>query len=323
MPSEPLTAFVLGGGGVLGAAEIGMLQALLERQIVPDLIVGSSVGALNGAFLAAEPSVETVGRMAEMWNGLSDRGVFGESLVGQLTTLMRHGTHLHANQRLRRLLDDGLGPVGFEDLAVRFECVAACIERATAHWFSSGPVTDAVLASCAVPGLLPPVEIGGEHFLDGGLVRSVPVGRAVELGAQRIFVLHVGRLEQPLRAPTRPWEVALVAFEIVRRHRFEEDVAHLPEGVEVRMLPSGAVAPSLSVRYRSTSQVAARIDSAHRAASAYLDSLRVPRAPDAASVSRSSWPTPPIPSPWSDPSRCSYWPATGARATRSPSCISS
>jgi NTE family protein len=265
------TAFVLGGGGVLGAAEVGMLRALLERGIVPDLIVGSSVGALNGAFVAADPSLTSVERMAEVWTGLSDRGVFAGSVLGQLSTLARHGTHLHSNEGLRRLIEGELGQRKFSDLAVRFECVAASIERASATWFSSGLVAPAVLASCAVPGLLPAVEIGGEHYLDGGLVRSVPIGRAAQLGAQRIFVLHVGRLEQPLQPPSRPWQVALVAFEIARRHQFGEELAGLPDTVEVSILPSGSTAPSLSVRYRSTSGVRGRIEAAYDASAAYLD----------------------------------------------------
>ena len=251
-----------------------MLRALLEREIVPDLIVGSSVGALNGAFIAADPSTASVTRMVDLWTGLSDRGVFGGSVFGQLSTLARHGTHLHTNDGLRRLLNEGLGEgTQFADLGVRFECVAASIERAAAHWFSEGSVTDAVLASCAVPGLLPPVEIAGQHFLDGGLVRSVPIGRAAELGATRIFVLHVGRLEQPLLPPTRPWQVALVAFEIARRHQYEEEFASLPQGVEVHVLPSGSSAPTLSMRYRSTSGVQGRITAAYDAASSFLDGV--------------------------------------------------
>jgi NTE family protein len=271
MASTGSTAFVLGGGGVLGAAEVGMLRALLEHDIIPDLVVGSSVGALNGAFIAAEPSLASVDRMVEVWTGLSDRGVFGGSVLGQLSTLARHGTHLHSNEGLRQLIEGELGPLEFTDLAVRFECVAASIERATATWFSSGPVTPAVLASCAVPGLLPAVEIDGEHYLDGGLVQSVPIGRAAELGATRIFVLHVGRLEQPLKPPTRPWQVALVAFEIARRHQFGEELARLAGSVEVNVLPSGTAPPSLSMRYRSTSGVRGRIEAAHDAAAAYLD----------------------------------------------------
>ena len=151
--------------------------------------------------------------------------------------------------------------------------MAASIERAAARWFTDGPVTDAVLASCAVPGLLPPVEIDGEHYLDGGLVSSVPVGRAVALGARRIYVLQVGRLERPLTPPTRPWQVGLVAFEISRRHRFAEDMGAIPAGVEVVLLPSGSCAPGLSVRYRNTAAVPQRIDTAYRATAQLLGRL--------------------------------------------------
>lgn len=250
-----------------------MLRALLEREIIPDLVVGSSVGALNGVFIAADPTTASVERMVATWKGLSNRGVFGGSILGQLNTLARNGTYLHSNEGLRRLIEVGIGDADFADLPVHFECIAACIERAASHWFSSGPVTDAVLASCAVPGLLPAVEIGGQHFLDGGLVSSVPIGRAVALGAQRIFVLQVGRLEQPLQPPTRPWQVALVSFEIVRRHHFEEELASLPAGIEIHVLPSGSAAPTLSVRYRATTGVPERIDAAHRASSGFLDTL--------------------------------------------------
>ena len=92
----------------------------------------------------------------------------------------------------------------FADLKLPFHCVAASIETASARWFSSGPVVPAVLASCAVPGLLPPVEIDGEHYFDGGLVDSIPVGRAVALGASTVYVLQVGRIESPLAVPDAP-----------------------------------------------------------------------------------------------------------------------
>ena len=273
MDTPGLTAFVLGGGGILGAAEVGMLKALAEHGVRPDLVVGSSVGALNGVFVSADPSVETVERMVETWAGISGRGVFSGSIAGQVTNLVRHGTYLHDNAGLRSLLEDNLEVSRFEDLAVRFECVAACIETASPRWFSSGPLVPAILASCAVPGLLPAVRIGEEHFLDGGLVRSVPIGRAVRLGARRVFVLHVGRLEDPLRAPRRPWEVALVSFEIARRHHFHEEVANLEEGVELHVLPSGSRAGAVSFRYRDSSAAPERIDSAYRASCEYLEGI--------------------------------------------------
>ena len=250
-----------------------MLQALLERQVVPDLIVGSSVGSLNGAFIAADPSLGGVDAMIDTWTNISDRGLLTESFLGRLGRLVRGGTYLHSNDSLRALIEGSLGSRNFEDLPIHFECIASCIERASGHWFSSGPVTEAVLASCAVPGLLPPIEIDGEHFYDGGLVSSVPVGRAVGLGALEIYVLHVGRIEQPLRAPSTPWQVGLVAFEIARRHQFQEDLAKVPNGVDVHVLPSGSQAPPISVRYRHPAGIPARIMAAHVAASAYLDQL--------------------------------------------------
>nr|MDT0666857.1 patatin-like phospholipase family protein [Micromonospora sp. DSM 115978] len=108
-----------------------------------------------------------------------------------------------------------------------------------ARWFDRGPLVEAVLASCAVPALLPPVKIDGEHYVDGGIVDSTPVGRAVELGAKTVYVLHVGRIERPLRAPRWPWEAGLVAFEIARRHGFADAMARLPHGVSVHVLPTG------------------------------------------------------------------------------------
>ena len=252
-----------------------MLRALLERGVRPDLIVGSSVGALNGLAVAASPGLEAVDQLSRTWTTLQARDVFSSSVVGQITNLVRHGTHLHGNGSLRQLIEDSAGSARIEDLAVPFQCVAACIEQAAAHWFDRGPVVEAVLASCAVPGLLPPVPVGDRHYMDGGLVASVPVGRAVELGATRIFVLHVGRLERPLNAPTRPWDVALVAFEIARRHQFADDMARLPRGVDVHVMPTGDLPPALSMRYRSPSAVGRRIEAAYEASSGFLEQMAI------------------------------------------------
>jgi NTE family protein len=140
----------------------------------------------------------------------------------------------------------------------------------------SGPLVDAVLASAAVPGILPPVEVDGQHFIDGGIVNSIPVNRAVSLGATRIFVMHVGRLDRPLQPPRWPWEVALVAFEVARRHRFVGDLASLPETVDVHVLPTGQPeAPRYNdlsaLRYRVSSGVGESIERAHAASLAYLE----------------------------------------------------
>ena len=273
-------AFVLGGGGVLGAHEVGMLRALAESVIEPDVILGTSIGAINGAMFAADPTVEGVRRLGRLWRDPAVARVSAGSLLRRVTTLARTGTHLQSLEEVRQRLADAFPVERVEELAVPFQCVAASIERAAEHWFADGLLTDVVLASCAVPGILPPVAIGDEHFIDGGIVNSIPVARAVALGAKTIYVLQVGRLERPLQPPRWPWEVGLVAFEVARRHRFASDLLSLPDGVRLHVLPTGgSAAPAyndlsgqLRVR-RMVRGVQQQIDSSYEASLRYLQGL--------------------------------------------------
>ena len=249
-----------------------MLRALSEAGVRPDVVVGTSIGAVNGAFVAADPD-RAAERLTDLWRGESLGLVFSETVFGRAVRLARSGTHLHAIEPLRKLLADKLPARDFTDLTLPFHCVAASIENATARWFSAGPLIPAVMASCAVPGLLPPVEIDGEHYFDGGLVHSIPVGRAVALGASTVYVLHVGRIESQLPVPTRPWEVGLVAFEIARRHRFHEEMSALPPGVRVHVLPAGGELPAPGLRqfrYRGRNQVSSSIERSYAASASYL-----------------------------------------------------
>jgi NTE family protein len=272
-------AFVLGGGGHLGAAEVGMLHALMKHGVRPDLIVGTSVGALHGAAVARNPSVASVEKLETTWGELAGLGVLGSSWFTDATILLRTRTHVRSSDPLRRLVTRLLGVETFEELTVPFQCVAACIERSAEHWFSSGPLVDAILASSAVPGILPPVRIDGEHFIDGGIVNSVPLDRAIALGADEIFVLHVGRLDRPLTVPRRLRDVAMVAFEIARRNRFVRELENVPDGVSVHVLPTGDPSPPAyndltQLRYRNFRGSDRRIAWAHAATDAYLAGLR-------------------------------------------------
>jgi NTE family protein len=193
--------------------------------------------------------------------------------------VVRTGTHLYSSVPLREALVRELGERRFEDLLVPFQCCAASIERAAEHWFTHGRVVDAVMASAAVPGLLPPAEVDGEHYLDGGIVNSIPVGRAVELGATRIFVLQVGRVDRPLSPPRRPWEVARVSFEIARRHRFAREMGALPPGVQAHVLPAGGTSArdDSVLAHRDFSSVQHRIERSYEASTEYLrDAVEAP-----------------------------------------------
>jgi NTE family protein len=269
----PTTAFVLGGGGVLGATQVGMLQALLAEGITPDLVVGTSIGSVNGAFVAADPSIDGVARLEELWRDVVRSGEMSESPVRQAARFARHRTHVMRRGLIRDLVAQHLGVERIEDLQVPFQCVAAEIESSASRWFTSGPIGPAVAASCAVPGLFAPVEVDGAHYYDGGLVHSIPVGRAIALGATEIHVLQVGRIEQPLSAPTNPLDVGLVAFEIARRHRFVEEIAEVPDSVRLHVLPSGVDrTPTASLRgLASVAKVEDRMARAFDATSAYLE----------------------------------------------------
>ncbi|MGH3468963.1 MAG: patatin-like phospholipase family protein, partial [Thermocrispum sp.] len=205
--------------------------------------------------------------------------VYSSGAVTGLTRAVRTGTHVYSSKPLRDLLALELGDVTFAELAIPFQCCAASIERAAEHWFTTGRVVDAVVASAAVPGLLRPAVVDGEHFLDGGIVNSIPVGRAHALGADRIFVLQVGRIDRPLTVPRRPWDVARVSFEIARRHRFAREMSELPADVEAHVLPTGGGSPrDDSLRaHRDPTSVHQRITRSHEAASAYLDQRLGPR----------------------------------------------
>jgi NTE family protein len=270
-------AVVLGGGGILGGHEVGMLRALAERSIRPDVVLGTSVGAINGAFFAADPTTAGVEHLSELWREPTLAEVSAGDLLRRVTTLARSGTHVQSFEQARDRLSRALPVQRVEELTVPFQCVAASIERAAEHWFDSGPLADVVLASCAVPGILPPVKIGDEHFIDGGIVNSIPVARAVALGATDIYVLQVGRLEKPLQPPRWPWEVGLVAFEVARRHRFAHDLSSLPDEVHLHVLPTGGsaapayndIAGQLRIR-RTARSVQRQIDASYEASLKYL-----------------------------------------------------
>lgn len=270
------TAFVLGGGGKWGAVEVGMIQALHEAGVEADLILGTSIGAFNGAIIADYPGREGVERLNGFWEEVTGADLFQTGFFDRALRVATLKPALHETSELRKLVEHAIHPdTRIEDLQVPFQCVAASIEAVTDHWFDTGPLIDAVLASAAVPALFPPVEIDGEHFYDGGLVDSVPLGRAIHLGADVIYVLQVGRMESPLRPPERLYEAALISFEIARRHRFITAMRDLPEDVEVYVLPTGSPVAwddRRQLKWKDTGGIEDRMRAAYRASAEYLES---------------------------------------------------
>ena len=269
-------AFVLGGGGNLGAVQVGMLRALVEHGIAADLVVGCSVGALNGLAYAQEPSLVGVARLEQLWRAIEGREVMQSSWMPTAVQFARRGVAIHDNDGLRRTIESVLVAERFEDLLVPFQCVATDLDAATEVWFSSGRLLEPILASSALPSVYPPVEIDGARYIDGAVVNDIPVSRAVELGARRLYVLHVGSFDRPVPSPRRPLDIAVQAYWIARRHRFNRDLSTLPKGVEAIVLPPG---DPPRIRFDDFTRSRELIDNAHAASSAMLDALAAETVP--------------------------------------------
>jgi NTE family protein len=265
--SKGRTAFVLGGGGNLGAVQVGMLRAVLERGVVPDLLLGSSVGALNAAAVAAAPTLDGVRALEQVWRTVDGDDLMPSHLSG-LWQLARKSRSIHHNDGLRRLIERALPFERFEDALVPFQVVATSLRSGRERWFAEGRVVEPILASAALPGVFPPIEIDGELFIDGGVVDNVPMMRAASLGATRAYVFHVGNFDRPRPDPRRPIDVLLQAFSIARNHRFLTEVQSPPAGVELICLPG--VDPG-GIRRNDFGRTAQLIDRAYAASAAYLD----------------------------------------------------
>ncbi|OKJ91062.1 patatin-like phospholipase family protein [Amycolatopsis sp. CB00013] len=180
--------FVLGGGGSLGAMQVGMLRALTEAGVAPDLVVGTSVGSLNAAVLAL--GGESAGRLDRIWSRMTRHEAFPGGVLSQVRTLRHSKTNLFPNTGLAAIVDEHIGEgVRFEDLALPLGVVATDVDTAEPLLIRSGPVLAPLLASCAIPGIYPPVPFGERMLYDGGLVANVPMRQALAMGAKSLVVL--------------------------------------------------------------------------------------------------------------------------------------
>src|SRR5215831_3544021 len=187
---EPRTAFVLAGGAALGAMQAGMVHALYERGIAPDLLIGTSAGAPNAAFLASRPAtVATAQELAAVWRGLRRSDILPLRPATLLGGLAGRRDHLIPGRALRRLAARHLQVDRLEQAATPLHLAAFDLLAGTEVRLSDGPLADAVLAAAAIPGVLPPVRWRGRLLADGGIADNTPLSHADAPGARRIYVL--------------------------------------------------------------------------------------------------------------------------------------
>jgi NTE family protein len=263
---RPGTAFVLSGGGNQGVAQVGMLRALFERGIVPDVVVGTSAGALNGASIATSPTLEKVDDLERVWVGLRGEQVFPGGALKRAWNVLRRDDHLSPNEGLLSVIEAAGVAADFANLEVPLRVVTTDLDSGDEILFVAGSIIPALLASAAIPGIFPPVELHGQRLVDGAVVNLVPISHALAGPTGRIFVLDVSDPlgDRPIRSPL---DVAIRAFAISRDQRFELELQWVPPDVEVVLFP----APVDDREFFDFSGGDVLIDEAYKMASETLD----------------------------------------------------
>lgn len=263
------TAFVLSGGGSLGAVQVGMLQALVEHGIAPDLVIGTSVGALNSGYIAGHGvDARSIQALAEIWKGLRRREVFpfrplrmGAAALGRAPSLCDDGA-------LRRLIARYLPFERLEEASIPVQVIATDVRSGGEVVLSGGNAVDAVMASAAIPAVFPSVHIDGRDLVDGGVADNASVSQAVACGADLIYVLPTGyacALDNP---PTTALSSALQALTLLVEQRLILEVAHYADRADIRVLPPLCPLSVSSTDFRHAVQL---IDRAHTATNKWLD----------------------------------------------------
>ena len=238
MSNHAPTAFVLSGGASLGAIQVGMLRALYERGIAPDFIVGTSAGALNGAFIASRPlTVETADALGAIWRELRRGQVFPLNPLTGLLGFLGSRDHLVPDSGLRRLLARHVERERLEELPLPLHVVAVDVITGEELRLSSGSLVDAVMASASIPAVLPPVRWGDRDRMDGGVANNTPISHAVELGAEEIYVLPTGHACSLEEAPRGALAMALHAISLLTHRRLIDDVEKHRDDAKLVVLP--------------------------------------------------------------------------------------
>ena len=230
------TAFVFAGGGSLGAVQVGMLRVLLANGVQPDFVVGASVGAINASYFAGVPTAEGVAKLERIWTGLRRSDIFPFTLASA-SGLFRNPGNLVDPAGLRRIIEMYLPFVRLEETQLPLNIMATSLQGLGVR-LSSGSAVEAILASTAIPGIFPPVEINGEPLLDGTVAANTPIRLAAELGAARIIILPTGYACALKEPPKSAVGKALHAITLMIAWQLMHELERIPNGIEVHLVPT-------------------------------------------------------------------------------------
>jgi NTE family protein len=243
-----------------------MLRALFESGCRPDLLVGTSVGAVNAAWVAGRPDADGLQELDDIWMGLRRGDVFPLDPLASARGLLGRSNHFIANDNLRAVLERHIQYRRLEEADLPVHVVATELKSGRATILGSGPAVPALLASCAIPGVFPPVTIGRREYVDGGVANHTPVTVAIELGATKIYVLPVGYPWLNTQ-PTNALGMALNALARIVEQRLDADVAAHRDVAEIHVLPALDLTDVSPADFSHTREL---IDWGHRSGRRYL-----------------------------------------------------
>ncbi|WP_190821568.1 patatin-like phospholipase family protein [Saccharopolyspora pogona] len=189
------TAWVLPGGSTFGAIQAGLVTALFEAGVEPDLLVGTSAGSLNAAWFAGDPTPRGAAKLRELWMSMRRTDVFPIQPTRIFAGKLGLSNHVMGNHGLARWLHNNLPFRRLEDAQIPVTVTATDLDTGEPVYFESGPALPPLVASCSIPGMFPPVKVRDRWLVDGGPAAFMPISRAVERGAERVFVLPCGGAE--------------------------------------------------------------------------------------------------------------------------------
>ncbi|MBN9597410.1 MAG: patatin-like phospholipase family protein [Afipia sp.] len=230
------TAFVFAGGGSFGAIQVGMMQALAAHGVAADLVVGSSVGAMNGAYYAGAPTLEGVKKLAEIWRGLTRQDVFPVSLRSFVSFLWRRD-FLISHDGVRKLVEDHLPYRKLEEAIVPVHIVTTDIVTGETVVLSDGSAAEAIVASTAIPGAFAPVKHKNRFLADGAISSNTPIRVAIDKGAERLIIMPTGFACAGQEPPVGAVATALHALTLLIARQMTVELQYLESTVEYCVVP--------------------------------------------------------------------------------------
>ena len=234
-PPNP-TAFVLAGGGSFGAIQVGMMHALAKHGVVADLVVGSSVGAINGAYYAGDPSLKGVLGLEAIWRSLKRQDVFPVTWRTLLGFMWRRD-FLIPHDGIRKLVEDHLPYRNLQEARLPLHIVTTDFVSGESVVLSDGPAVEAILASTAIPGAFTPVRYRNLFLADGAISSNTPVRVAVKKGAKRLIVLPAGHACAAESPPVGAVANALHALTLLTARQLVAELEGLAPDIEYVVVP--------------------------------------------------------------------------------------